>query len=623
MKTKRPYKICTPDVTINKIKNILEGTKLVPKELELYNPYPGIYSIRVELDRKQGAFGTNGKGRNIEYTLASGYAEFIERVQNGLYLFTISKTNICHLKKSTGYYFFPDEKEISLNDFQNLSISIKNDFFDSAQDIDQLIANYYCDSIKGRESSNGVLSIPFLDTLSEKIIYLPYNLLLSTVGSNGMAAGNSIDEAIFQSLCEIMERYAGAEVFFKQLTPPTIPKKYIKQFNSINALIEEIESSGRFEVIVKDFSAGLKLPVLGIILKDKKNNQYSLNIGSDSCFETALSRCLTEIFQGINNDSSLIYTLHDIPVEELSCFITETDSNYKKREQEYSNFTKDGSGEFSKSLFASIESYDFDPEIFSILSSYKEENDRVIKTFHERGKNVYIRNTSFLGFPTVFVYIPGASHTGNKNICDVDKKLWKNFINIASNVKKIFNLKNLNQAEIVKLASVLKEVEHASGNEKLEDLVGIELEDDLDVKQMSISYLMTLIWIKLEKFEDANKSLKNFIKYNDHEYYNVVSSYLEYRSAKKNHRDAIILLRNEGSYLSEYIELINKELKLSSKIFSNLKLPICPNCDSCELASSCYTKNKLNAAKKLYSRMNQTTINQNNVMASIKGGYYA
>lgn len=32
-------------------------------------------------------------------------------------------------------------------------------------------------------------------------------------GSNGMSAGNSSYEAIFQGICELFERYAASEVF--------------------------------------------------------------------------------------------------------------------------------------------------------------------------------------------------------------------------------------------------------------------------------------------------------------------------------------------------------------------------------------------------------------------------
>lgn len=44
-----------------------------------------------------------------------------------------------------------------------------------------------------------------------------------------MASGNSFDEALCQALSEVIERYALEMIFTKQLTPPEIPKAFIKE----------------------------------------------------------------------------------------------------------------------------------------------------------------------------------------------------------------------------------------------------------------------------------------------------------------------------------------------------------------------------------------------------------
>lgn len=63
-----------------------------------YHPYPEIYSLRLECMKEDGGFGTNGKGRNQYYALASAYAEFIERIQNG-YIMGIYGLNRFFYKK--------------------------------------------------------------------------------------------------------------------------------------------------------------------------------------------------------------------------------------------------------------------------------------------------------------------------------------------------------------------------------------------------------------------------------------------------------------------------------------------------------------------------------------------
>lgn len=61
-KVKRPYKDSSAADTIGKIKSILENLDLVPRVMFSHNPYPEVYSTRVQLDESHGAFGTNGKG---------------------------------------------------------------------------------------------------------------------------------------------------------------------------------------------------------------------------------------------------------------------------------------------------------------------------------------------------------------------------------------------------------------------------------------------------------------------------------------------------------------------------------------------------------------------------------
>ncbi len=46
-------------------------------------------------------------------------------------------------------------------------------------------------------------------------------------------------------------------------------------------------------------SAGKRIPALGIIVRNKEAGTYRLNVGADTCFQVALSRCLTEVYQGM------------------------------------------------------------------------------------------------------------------------------------------------------------------------------------------------------------------------------------------------------------------------------------------------------------------------------------
>lgn len=75
---------------------------------------------------------------------------------------------------------------------------------------------------------SGVIGVPFFDVRNKETIYLPYNLSLTLSGSNGMSAGNTSAEGIFQALCELIERFASTTIYYNRLTPPTIPFSFWK-----------------------------------------------------------------------------------------------------------------------------------------------------------------------------------------------------------------------------------------------------------------------------------------------------------------------------------------------------------------------------------------------------------
>ncbi len=76
------HKDCTPEQTIETIKSILDGLGIKTEVNALNHPFYGTYSNHVQIAGT--AIGANGKGTTEAYALASGYAELIERIQNGM-----------------------------------------------------------------------------------------------------------------------------------------------------------------------------------------------------------------------------------------------------------------------------------------------------------------------------------------------------------------------------------------------------------------------------------------------------------------------------------------------------------------------------------------------------------
>lgn len=120
-------------------------------------------------------------------------------------------------------------------------------------------------------------------------------------GSNGMAAGNTLEEAMLQACGEIFERYAQIETVGPEKDAPTIDRDSVG-IPRVRDMISFYESQG-VEVRIKDLSFGGSLPVLGVLFTNTNLPPDALehNIliaGAAFNSDEALLRCFTEGAQG-------------------------------------------------------------------------------------------------------------------------------------------------------------------------------------------------------------------------------------------------------------------------------------------------------------------------------------
>lgn len=598
---KRPYKERSAEETIGIIKDILETHDLAPKETYFSNPFPEVYSVSLELDPGKGQFRTNGKGRTREYSLASAYAEFMERLQNGLYA-SFSRTMQSRLKEEFGMYYDPREKFLSKKQFLDLPPTIAEDLVRwSGKDRQEFIAAYF-DRLKANRTP-GAIAVPFLSSQSREEEYLPLNLLLMTAGSNGMAAGNSFDEATFQALCELMERWAAARVFYNQLTPPTIPESYLQQFPQEYQVIDGIEKSGKYKITIKDFSAGMGIPAIGLMVRNLAQNTYRLNVGCDTSFQVALSRCLTEVFQGIQNEEVLDYCLLKVPEEEQPYFASSDESSLNMRYLVFSQFTKDNSGVFPQAFFKKEPSYCFDSTVFTTRDSYSREVEAITDFFHSHGHTIYSRDVSYLGFPTVFIYVPEISTLGRKNVPPMRSKVTYDLIEWDKAEEKICRVKNLDREDTEKLAESLNTLPPYAA---VTDLLNIKLKDNCPWSQITISFLLTQLWYKLGKLPEAAQSFQLFLqgRPDSLEYYQVMEKYLAIRAKGSSEDVTRKELENEFG-AKEIVRQVCNDMSCPDEVFRNISLPQCPDCTGCQLREDCLTTNLMSISRTLYPVMRE------------------
>lgn len=605
----RPYKESSPLNTIFRIQNILSNINIFTTATYSGRPFSEIHSVRIEAIDEQGSFGTNGKGRTQLYCLASAYAEFVERVQNLMFtgLSGFNKPLIKKSLKEIRYYYYPDEKIMSKNEFLALPKKILSDFFPNKDEkrISEL-TNIIFDQLK-KNDIDGLVSVPFYSTKENKIVYIPYNFLFTITGSNGMAAGNTISEATFQAMCEIYERNAATKVYTERLTPPIIDIEFLNQYPEELNILKEIESKG-FEVRVLDFSCQKKFPVVGLLIIEKSKNKYRLNVGSDTSFKVALSRVITEIFQGSKNLDVINDSLLNFPSKTTAPFLYETSADaLEEEEKNLTKFMKDGSGIFPETIFGNTPSYEFDKSAFLPKKSYEEEVKYLTKLADNLEYDVYMRDVSILGFPSVFIYIPNISILGQKSFSNKDN------INVSKDlIVKIDELENLlipfnelvyNNDKIEKVIEIIESLELASVNNeeyKLKNLFKLEFKNNSAWNDIPISFFMLLLNILIRDFNKAINYLDLYIKQMNLEnntYYKEVQEYL--------------LCMSKNKSIKHIHKNIIENLSSPELLFKFIKYPNCPNCLDCELKKECNSSSNYDFFNKVKLKANEIFINQN------------
>lgn len=299
------YKDNLPENTINNIIEFFKSKNCSVFIVNIKEPVPNIWWCSLELKYNNTVIQrANGKGSSKIFALASGFSELYERyccLMPDLYRTKINKRKMYDIsKKLNGYNLYPDEKFIELEDILTNCPRIKK-FINSINDDEDSAIKYY-----KQKDQNGVLCIPFINLKEkenknelQKNLYLPLELLETTVGSSGMAAGNSIEEALTQSLSEICEHFVSEAIFFENRNNFYYIKdiQKIKCSSHIKDYFIQLSEKG-YKYYIYDFSYLYNVPVVGLLVIDPNTHVSYLNLGSSPIFSIALERCCTEVYQG-------------------------------------------------------------------------------------------------------------------------------------------------------------------------------------------------------------------------------------------------------------------------------------------------------------------------------------
>lgn len=225
-----------------------------------------------------------GKGHTREQALASGIMELVERYSCHGFLDDKDRSKIASFKTMLNDTNLFQQQDFLSTFFKNVAEEVPF----SEEIINTRIRWYEGYTIRGEK------------------LYLPTGLSHRFLhGSNGMASGNSFEEALLQGVCEVIERQCKTLVFVDRRETPLIDISTIDH-PVARKLISKFRALGQ-DVLIRDFSFGMGVPVVGVIRPVDGNHCYITAGAATSRYE-ALIRALTENSQmGHENNKLLIY----------------------------------------------------------------------------------------------------------------------------------------------------------------------------------------------------------------------------------------------------------------------------------------------------------------------------
>ncbi|EJM48155.1 OsmC domain/YcaO domain-containing protein [Pseudomonas sp. GM48] len=458
------------------------------------NIVPNVWSLHIRDAHSPMCF-TNGKGATKEGALASALGEFIERLNcNFFYNDQFWGEDIAN----AAFVHYPDERWFKPGPKDELPSEILDEYCLKIYDRDgELRGSHLYDTNSGN-TQRGICSLPFVRQSDNEVVYFPSNLIENLFLSNGMSAGNTLAEAQVQCLSEIFERAVKREILEGEMALPDVPQEVLAKYPGILAGIQGLEEQG-FPVLVKDASLGGEFPVMCVTLMNPRTGGVFASFGAHPSLEVALERSLTELLQGRSFEG-----LNDLPQPTFEGQAVTEPNNFVE------HFI-DSSGVVSWRFFSAKPDFEFVEWDFSGQgeNSNVEEAATLFGILEDMGKEVYMAVYEHIGAKACRILVPDYSE-----IYPVEDLIWDNTNKALQFRADILNLHSLSKVGLRTLAKGLESSELDDYTD-ITTLIGIEFDDNTPWGKLTILELRLLIYLALQKFDQAKDLVEAFLQYND------------------------------------------------------------------------------------------------------------
>lgn len=292
-------KILTPEETVRRFKeklktvdlDILEETVRIDSgrlDIPVYFSVCGRDAFEIIGTKKQ-----MGKGGTPHQSEASAVMELAERF--------------------SFFSFCKDDKNFFVEESRNLK--------DQAISFDAIAKSVHDDSPDLDKAREIFSRLPLRWTWAynmtrDKEMLIPFNWFFTINEFNGPSAGNCVEEAVSQGICEIVERHVSSVVSRNRLKTPGIDLDSITE-PLVLEMIQKYKKAG-VKLYVSDFSLDTGIPSVGALAYDPstfpKKSEIVWTAGTTPDPQKALSRALTEVAQLAGDfNSSAKYVASGLP----------------------------------------------------------------------------------------------------------------------------------------------------------------------------------------------------------------------------------------------------------------------------------------------------------------------
>ncbi len=439
------------EVSIQKMETILSDMGCNVTYSEEKHPLNHCYSVNLASVEAPKHIYSNGKGIYSEASKASALGEYIERLQTNNFFIDF------HLPERK---YYPDEVEFDWDGGYLTPELIELYDPNNELSMDELLDF-------NSDTEDKIVALPFKKLGTDDVVYFPINILSNLYVSNGLATGNTAQEAQVQAMSEILERYAKIEIIKNGYALPHYPDEFLQQFERLYSDLTKLRELG-YIVNVLDASLGGQYPVTAISFINPANATLFVSFGAHPILEVSLERTMTELMQGRGLENLEAF---EVPTFDMS--IVSESFNLE------SHFI-DSNGKMGIQFLSAKKSFEFAPWNYK-GSCTEDEFAYLTAIIESMGSEIYIREYDYLGFYSCQMIVPGVSE-----VYPIDDLVYNN-----RNRGKFYRDAVLHFAEYDP-ENVLDEIEALEDHLNVEKFIGVIFEENFTIGELKAQLHLSL-----------------------------------------------------------------------------------------------------------------------------------